>query len=167
MLDLALSGMKRVKRCNRLSRNEQGTGDELSKLFELRLSPGKSIPTCLRVPQPLNTCTEKIVWLRAWGVLLINIKLSYLRDFLKARHLVQSCSVFIIWLILRGGSTAWQSCSLRVASTFVHVGFICFCIFIFRIMVLDKGFVVEFDTPSNLLVQQGTFYTMAHDAGLA
>ena len=39
--------------------------------------------------------------------------------------------------------------------------------FLFRIMVLDKGFVVEFDSPENLLAQQGIFYSMAQDAGLA
>ena len=37
----------------------------------------------------------------------------------------------------------------------------------FRIMVLDKGFVVEFDSPENLLAQRGIFYSMAQDAGLA
>ncbi|KAL9964349.1 hypothetical protein ACROYT_G027978 [Oculina patagonica] len=36
-----------------------------------------------------------------------------------------------------------------------------------RIMVLDKGFMVEFDTPQTLLAQQGIFYGMARDAGLA
>lgn len=35
-----------------------------------------------------------------------------------------------------------------------------------RIMVLDKGFVVEFDTPLNLLVQKGIFYSMAQEAGI-
>jgi len=34
-------------------------------------------------------------------------------------------------------------------------------------MVLDKGFMVEFDTPQALLAQQGIFYSMACDAGLA
>ena len=34
-------------------------------------------------------------------------------------------------------------------------------------MVLDKGFMAEFDTPNNLLAQQGIFYSMAHDAELA
>ena len=38
---------------------------------------------------------------------------------------------------------------------------------VFRIMVLDKGFVVEFDSPENLLAQRGIFYSMAQDAGLA
>ena len=41
------------------------------------------------------------------------------------------------------------------------------CLFLFRIMVLDKGFVVEFDSPENLLAQRGIFYSMAQDAGLA
>ncbi|XP_044166542.1 ATP-binding cassette sub-family C member 3-like [Acropora millepora] len=36
-----------------------------------------------------------------------------------------------------------------------------------RIMVLDKGFLVEFDTPENLLAQKGIFFSMAQDAGLA
>ena len=34
-------------------------------------------------------------------------------------------------------------------------------------MVLDKGFVVEFDTPFNLLAQKGIFYSMAQEAGIA
>ena len=34
-------------------------------------------------------------------------------------------------------------------------------------MVLDKGFVMEFDAPLALLAQQGIFYQMARDAGLA
>jgi len=37
----------------------------------------------------------------------------------------------------------------------------------FRIMVLDKGFMMEFDTPQALLAQRGIFYNMARDAGLA
>lgn len=35
-----------------------------------------------------------------------------------------------------------------------------------RIMVLDKGFVAEFDSPEKLLAQRGKFYSMAQDAGL-
>ncbi|XP_078381561.1 multidrug resistance-associated protein 1-like isoform X2 [Oculina patagonica] len=36
-----------------------------------------------------------------------------------------------------------------------------------RIIVLDRGFMMEFDTPQALLAQQGIFYNMARDAGLA
>nr|XP_019938699.1 PREDICTED: canalicular multispecific organic anion transporter 2-like isoform X1 [Paralichthys olivaceus] len=35
-----------------------------------------------------------------------------------------------------------------------------------RVLVLDKGQVAEFDTPTNLLSQRGIFYNMAKDAGL-
>ncbi|KAM8876677.1 ATP-binding cassette sub-family C member 3 isoform 2-T2 [Synchiropus picturatus] len=36
-----------------------------------------------------------------------------------------------------------------------------------RVLVLDKGQIAEFDTPSNLIAQKGIFYNMAKDAGLA
>ncbi|XP_073684496.1 ATP-binding cassette sub-family C member 3 isoform X2 [Garra rufa] len=36
-----------------------------------------------------------------------------------------------------------------------------------RVLVLDKGQIAEFDTPTNLLAQKGIFYGMAKDAGLA
>ncbi|CAB1311778.1 unnamed protein product [Coregonus sp. 'balchen'] len=36
-----------------------------------------------------------------------------------------------------------------------------------RVLVLDKGQVAEFDTPTKLLSQRGIFYGMAKDAGLA
>uniref|UniRef100_A0A8C3AGT5 Multidrug resistance-associated protein 1 n=1 Tax=Cyclopterus lumpus TaxID=8103 RepID=A0A8C3AGT5_CYCLU len=35
-----------------------------------------------------------------------------------------------------------------------------------RVLVLDKGEMAEFDSPSNLLAQRGAFYKMAKDAGL-
>ena len=36
-----------------------------------------------------------------------------------------------------------------------------------RIMVLDKGKVIEFDTPSNLLADRNSsFYLLANDAGV-
>ncbi|XP_068424094.1 ATP-binding cassette sub-family C member 2 [Clinocottus analis] len=35
-----------------------------------------------------------------------------------------------------------------------------------RVMVLDAGKIVEFDSPSNLLQQKGHFYAMAKDAGI-
>ncbi|XP_059215146.1 canalicular multispecific organic anion transporter 1 isoform X2 [Centropristis striata] len=35
-----------------------------------------------------------------------------------------------------------------------------------RVMVLDAGKIVEFDSPSNLLERQGHFYAMAKDAGI-
>lgn len=37
----------------------------------------------------------------------------------------------------------------------------------FRVLVLDKGQIAEFDTPTNLIAQKGIFYGMAKDAGLA
>uniref|UniRef100_A0A673IE20 ATP-binding cassette, sub-family C (CFTR/MRP), member 3 n=1 Tax=Sinocyclocheilus rhinocerous TaxID=307959 RepID=A0A673IE20_9TELE len=36
-----------------------------------------------------------------------------------------------------------------------------------RVLVLDKGQIAEFDTPTNLMAQKGIFYGMAKDAGLA
>ncbi|KAM7382140.1 hypothetical protein PAMA_012825 [Pampus argenteus] len=36
-----------------------------------------------------------------------------------------------------------------------------------RVLVLDKGQIAEFDTPSNLISQRGIFYAMAKDAGIA
>uniref|UniRef100_A0A3B3Y9E1 ABC-type glutathione-S-conjugate transporter n=1 Tax=Poecilia mexicana TaxID=48701 RepID=A0A3B3Y9E1_9TELE len=35
-----------------------------------------------------------------------------------------------------------------------------------RVMVLDAGKIVEFDSPSNLMEKQGHFYSMAKDAGI-
>ncbi|XP_060884943.1 ATP-binding cassette sub-family C member 3 isoform X2 [Labrus mixtus] len=35
-----------------------------------------------------------------------------------------------------------------------------------RVLVLDKGQIAEFDTPTNLISQRGIFYGMAKDAGL-
>ncbi|XP_056392341.1 multidrug resistance-associated protein 1 isoform X2 [Hyla sarda] len=35
-----------------------------------------------------------------------------------------------------------------------------------RVIVLDKGQIVEFDSPSNLLQKKGIFYSMAKDSGL-
>lgn len=36
-----------------------------------------------------------------------------------------------------------------------------------RVLVLDKGTVAEFDSPTNLIAARGIFYGMARDAGLA
>uniref|UniRef100_A0A674JRT1 ATP binding cassette subfamily C member 3 n=1 Tax=Terrapene triunguis TaxID=2587831 RepID=A0A674JRT1_9SAUR len=36
-----------------------------------------------------------------------------------------------------------------------------------RVLVLDKGTIAEFDTPSSLIASRGVFYGMAKDAGLA
>ncbi|XP_071968860.1 ATP-binding cassette sub-family C member 3 isoform X2 [Engystomops pustulosus] len=36
-----------------------------------------------------------------------------------------------------------------------------------RVLVLDKGQIAEFDTPTNLIASRGIFYGMAKDAGLA
>lgn len=44
---------------------------------------------------------------------------------------------------------------------------ICFFFCNFRVIVLDKGLLVEFDTPENLLTSKSSiFYGMAKDAGL-
>ena len=37
---------------------------------------------------------------------------------------------------------------------------------IHSVLVLDKGFVTEFDSPQNLYDRQGLFYSMARDAGV-
>jgi ATP-binding cassette subfamily C (CFTR/MRP) protein 1 len=38
---------------------------------------------------------------------------------------------------------------------------------LFRIMVLDKGKIIEFDSPNNLLEDKnGKFYSMVKDSGL-
>lgn len=40
-------------------------------------------------------------------------------------------------------------------------------VFLFhRVMVLNAGKIVEFDSPTNLLEIQGHFYAMAKDAGI-
>jgi len=36
-----------------------------------------------------------------------------------------------------------------------------------RVVVLDKGEVVEFDTPAALMLRKGAFYSLAKGAGLA
>lgn len=36
----------------------------------------------------------------------------------------------------------------------------------FRVMVLDAGKIVEFDSPASLFEKQGHFYAMAKDAGI-
>lgn len=40
-------------------------------------------------------------------------------------------------------------------------------LFVYRVLVLDKGQIAEFDTPANLIAQKGIFHGMAKDAGLA
>jgi len=35
-----------------------------------------------------------------------------------------------------------------------------------RIVVLEKGEVVEFDTPENLMAERGMFYKLVKEAGL-
>lgn len=35
-----------------------------------------------------------------------------------------------------------------------------------RVMVLDAGKIIEFDSPANLFEKQGHFYAMAKDAGI-
>lgn len=36
-----------------------------------------------------------------------------------------------------------------------------------RVVVLDKGEIVEFDTPVALMLQKGAFYSLVKEAGLA
>lgn len=36
----------------------------------------------------------------------------------------------------------------------------------YRIMVLDEGHIVEFDSPNKLITQQGHFYSLVKDSGL-
>lgn len=37
----------------------------------------------------------------------------------------------------------------------------------YRVMVLDAGRIVEFDSPGELLQKRGHFYAMAKDAGIS
>lgn len=39
-------------------------------------------------------------------------------------------------------------------------------VLIFRVMVLDNGSIVEFDSPTKLLEQRGLFYDMTRNAKL-
>lgn len=48
-----------------------------------------------------------------------------------------------------------------------HLTFFFFFSALARILVLDKGEVAEFDSPTNLIAARGIFYGMAKDAGLA
>ena len=70
--------------------------------------------------------------------------------------------------IIQGTITALFDLMFKI---FPYNLFVLFSFFPFffscRVMVLDKGFMVEFDTPQALLAQQGIFYSMACDAGLA
>lgn len=40
-------------------------------------------------------------------------------------------------------------------------------LFVCSVMVLDKGSIVEFDSPGSLLAQRGIFHSMAVAVGLA
>ena len=38
---------------------------------------------------------------------------------------------------------------------------------IHRVIVMDRGYITEMDSPSNLISQRGQFYHMCREAGLA
>lgn len=77
-----------------------------------------------------------------WKILKVNIRLS-----LQMFALFMLVSSQPVWTLL---SWIW-----------------CWHIFLLhRVMVLDAGQIVEFDTPSNLLEKRGHFYSMAKDAGI-
>ena len=38
---------------------------------------------------------------------------------------------------------------------------------VLRVMVLDSGSIVEFDSPNKLIEDRGVFFSLARDAGLA
>ena len=69
--------------------------------------------------------------------------------------------------IIQGTRTALFDLMFKIFPYYLFVLFSFFPFFFCRVMVLDKGFMVEFDTPQALLAQQGVFYSMACDAGLA
>lgn len=56
---------------------------------------------------------------------------------------------------------------LSVYYIFVHivVNLIFFFCFL-RVIVMDKGHIVEMDSPSNLIAKRGQFYYMCREAGL-
>lgn len=59
------------------------------------------------------------------------------------------------------------SVTLRLSSACNSVHFSqCVFPFVHRVMVLDAGKIVEFDSPAKLLEQHGYFYAMAKDAGI-
>lgn len=66
---------------------------------------------------------------------------------------------FSVWTVLSCWRFCWGFFS-RPAGT-DHGSFVS-C----RVLVLDKGQMAEFDSPSSLIAQKGAFYRMAKDAGL-
>lgn len=64
-------------------------------------------------------------------------------------------------------TTVWEPLQIVLYLPVTHTCFKSCLIFCFlRVIVMDKGHIVEMDSPSNLIAKKGQFYYMCREAGL-